>query len=357
MEKERWQSRSAKLLFAVLLLFIIYVTLRYAFGVIFPFLVGIVIAIPLASLATRSTRCFGGSRKLWGVFYVGVFWLFLFVAIVLGIQRLLLEAEEMLAFFGEHISKISERLSEIFGMLAAIPSKLPFLQTLEIGEDVSDLLTTLLDNATKKGSEMIASAAGKIALGTPRAFAGFAVCVVSSFYFCKDFDDIKKYILDFLSKASRRDTKRVVLAIYGGIKSYSRAYLWLFLITFTELFVGLLILRRKYAIVVALLVAAIDLLPLLGSGIILVPWAIILILDGVLGVGIGMLVLFALISVVRQIVEPRLVGKELGIHPLASLAAMYIGFRIFGFVGMLAAPIGIVIIKEINNEYASKRVE
>lgn len=352
MEKERWQRRAAKLLFAVLLLFIIYVVLKYAFGVILPFLAGIIIAMPLAGLSARSAKYFGGSRKLWGTFYIGVFWLFLFVAILLGIQKLLLEAEEMLAFFGEHISRISERISDFVGALAAIPSRLPFLETLEADQDISELVSALLNNATEKGSEMIASLAGKIAVGTPKAFAGFAVAIISSFYFCKDFDEIKNYILKFLSNDSNGDTKRVVLSIYQGIKSYGRAYLWLFFITFAELFAGLIILRRRYALVVALLIAVIDLLPLFGAGIILVPWAIMLIADGALGIGIGMLALLALISIVRQIAEPRLVGKELGIHPLASLAAMYIGFRIFGFVGMLTAPIGIVVVREILNKRA-----
>lgn len=352
MEKERWQARAAKLLFAVLLLFIIYVILKYAFGVILPFLAGIIIAVPIAALSSRSAKYFGGSRKLWGVFYIGVFWLFLFVAILLGVQKLLLEAEEMLAFFGEHISRISERLGNFFGALSAIPSRLPFLEKLEADPDISGQVSDLLNNVTEKGSEMIASLAGRIAVGTPRAFAGFSVSVISSFYFCKDLDEIKNYIFKFLSNDSKSDTKKVVLSIYGGIKSYGRAYLWLFLITFAELFVGLIVLRRQYALVVALLIAVIDLLPLLGAGIILVPWAVILIADGALGIGIGMLVLFALVSVVRQIVEPRLVGKELGIHPLASLAAMYIGFRIFGFVGMLTAPIGIVVIREILSQRA-----
>lgn len=352
MEKERWQSRSSKLLFTVLILFIIYVVLKYAFGIIFPFLAGFIIAVPLASLSNISSRKLGGGRKAWGVFYTCVFWLFLFAVILLGIRKLLLEADEMLAFFGEHISAISEKLSSFVEMLASIPSKIPILNfggadVGNIGDEASGFLSTVLDSAKQKGSELIGLVAGKIAIGTPRAIAGFAVCVVSSFYFCKDYEEIKKYVVGYLSKKSRKNTKKAVLRALEGIRSYGKAYLWLFLITFLELLVGLIVLRRKYALVLALMIALLDILPALGTGIVRVPWAVILISDGAVGIGVGMLVLFAVIVVVRQIVEPRLVGRELGIHPLASLAAMYIGFGVFGFVGMLSAPISVVVIREI----------
>ena len=111
---------------------------------------------------------------------------------------------------------------------------------------------------------------------------------------------------------------------------------------------GLTLLGRRYALVCALLIAALDILPLFGSGIVLVPWAIVLIVSDAVGVGVGMLVLFAVITVARQILEPRLVGGALGIHPLATLAAMYIGFRVFGIVGMLISPLVIVALKEMN---------
>lgn len=353
MDRDRWQKRTSKLLFAVLLLFVIYIVLKYAFGAIFPFLMGLAVAMPLASLSKRSSKRLGGSRKAWAVFYVLLFWGLLSLIIFLGARKLFYEAEEMIVFFSTHVDKISERLGAFFDALVSLPRKLPFLQGLggensDIGESAQSFLSEFLSNAAQKVSEIIATMAGRIALSTPKTFAGAAVCVASSFYLCKDFDEIKEYLLKFSAKDSQSEAAIVVSRVYGGIKSYARAYLWIFLMTFVELYVGLLILGRKYAFLCAVSIALLDILPLFGAGLVLVPWGMILIADGALGAGVGMLILFALMTVVRQIAEPRFVGRELGIHPLASLAAMYIGFRFFGIVGMLMAPIGIVVIKEIN---------
>lgn len=350
MEKGKWESRSAKLLFALLAILIIYVTLRYAFGIIFPFLAAFIIAMPLISLSERSSKHFGGTRKSWGMFYVLSFWLFLSVAIFALIGKLLAEAGALFEFFGEHISQISERLSAALERLLEFISNIPILQNMNygIGQDTEAWISVLLGKISAKGSELVSATIGKMAVWTPRAAIGFVICIISSFYFCKDWEKIKDYAINIIPLNSRERATKIVLRISSGIKSYLRAYFWLFLITFGELFVGLTLLGRRYALVCALLIAALDILPLFGSGIVLVPWAIVLIVSDAVGAGVGMLVLFAVITVARQILEPRLVGGALGIHPLATLAAMYIGFRAFGIVGMLISPLVIVAFKEMN---------
>ena len=355
MNNEKWQGRSAKLLFAFLLLFIIYIVIKYAFGIILPFLIGFTVSIPLSSFARRSYRAFGGKEKHWAVFYTVVFWLLLLTLVWISIGKLFDELEELLVFVGENSEQIGRRLSKLFEKIVSISSRLPIFQSLgegllEIGDRAESLIKQLLGSVAKKGSEMVGSIAARIAIGTPKAIAGIAVSVVSSFYFCKDREKIKNYFLGILNKDSESSAKKVYSGVSRGLRAYLKAYLWIFLITLIELFIGFIILKRKYAFVTALLVALLDILPLFGAGFILIPWGIILIADGTLATGVGMFVLFATVFVVRQIAEPRLVGKEMGIHPLATLAAMYVGFSIFGFSGMLLAPIGVVVFKEINKE-------
>jgi predicted PurR-regulated permease PerM len=100
-------------------------------------------------------------------------------------------------------------------------------------------------------------------------------------------------------------------------------------------------LRVPYAFILALLTALVDFLPLLGTGIILIPWAIVSLLLGEVRLGVGLLVLYAVSSVIRQILEPKLIGDGLGLHPLLSLAAMYSGLRLFGVWGMILAPLAV----------------
>ena len=91
--------------------------------------------------------------------------------------------------------------------------------------------------------------------------------------------------------------------------------------------------------ILALLIAVVDFLPLLGTGLVLIPWAAVSLLLGEVSLGIGLLVLYGISSVVRQILEPKLIGEGLGLHPLLSLAAMYAGLKLFGVWGMILAPL------------------
>ena len=130
-------------------------------------------------------------------------------------------------------------------------------------------------------------------------------------------------------------------------KKYVRAYLALSGITFVEMFLGLTVLRVPYAFLIALGIALIDFLPLLGTGAVLVPWAVVMLVTGNMHWGLGLLILFGVSSLVRQFTEPRLLGAELGLHPLASLLAVYAGWKLFGVWGMMLAPFGGLWIKAL----------
>ena len=103
----------------------------------------------------------------------------------------------------------------------------------------------------------------------------------------------------------------------------------------------------KYPLLIALITAFVDALPILGSGTILVPWALISALDGDINLGIALVVLWIIMCVIRQFVEPKVVSNKLGIHPIFTLIAMYTGFKLFGIMGLLVGPIALIIIKSI----------
>ena len=181
--------------------------------------------------------------------------------------------------------------------------------------------------------------------------------VVSSFYICTDREKLLEFLIGGFSRESAERIERTLREILNLVRAHAKAYAYLFLITFGELYIGLLLLGRKSAFLVALLIALIDILPLFGAGFVLLPWAVVLIANGSVASGIGMLVLFAVVSVVRQIAEPRLIGKELGIHPFISLASMYIGFAAFGFFGMLIAPVAVSCVSKITKNNRENNTE
>jgi len=117
------------------------------------------------------------------------------------------------------------------------------------------------------------------------------------------------------------------------------------LITFIELAVGLSILRADGAIYIAALTAIIDIMPVLGTGAVVIPWSIFEFIKGNLTFAIGLAILYIVIMIVRNILEPKLVGKQIGLHPLIMLICMYVGVKVFGFIGLFVLPIIAAIMK------------
>ncbi|MDR3645587.1 MAG: AI-2E family transporter, partial [Clostridia bacterium] len=120
-------------------------------------------------------------------------------------------------------------------------------------------------------------------------------------------------------------------------------------ITFTELCIGLGLMRVSHVVMIAALIAIVDILPILGTGTVLVPWAIIELVVGRQIFGLMLLLLYAIILVVRNILEPKIVGYHIGLYPLVTLIAMYVGLQAFGAVGLFTFPITVIVIKHMHD--------
>lgn len=141
------------------------------------------------------------------------------------------------------------------------------------------------------------------------------------------------------------------LAVWNRLKSalggYFRAQLRLLLVTFGIVSVGLLVLGRKHAVLFALLVAVVDALPVFGSGTVLIPWAVLSYLRGETGVALGLLITYAAASLSRTMLEPRFLGRQMGLHPLLTLLSLYAGYRLFGIVGMILLPVAAILFRQL----------
>ncbi len=349
LDREVWQTRAGKLTCAAIVLLGVYVLFRYGMGLLIPFLFAWAIAIPVSALAKRSQKRFGGKRRAWVYFYMFVFFgaIFLIATVIIG--KIIGEAVEFLTYISENGDALEESLDKIM----SLPSKIPLLNKLGqidldgLGSYISGAAKSIVERMAAMGGETVMSVMGRAIAGTPRMLISIVVAVLSSVYLALDYDNIKEYLYSLMSADSRRRTMALIDRIGKGIRGYLGAYGKIFLITFGELYIGLFLLGRSYAFLVAIAVAFFDILPFFGAGMVLIPWSIILFASGNYGVGVGMLVLFGIIAVVRQIIEPRLIGKSIGIHPLASLLSMFVGFRLFGFWGMMIAPVAVLVAKEI----------
>lgn len=325
--------------------FALWLLFRFAPGIVAPFLLAWLISRLVRPLADGLHRRVGLPRGVWAaglvILSVGGTVSLAVSGIRRGIRELGTLAEELMAD--------SEGIA---GALDTLLSRLPFLRRLEdtpaYGEmriRLDELVASGVATLSERLSEKLPGAAMAVAGWVPSAFIFIAVTLLSCYYFSADDGRIATALgraLVRLTPASLRDRLPPIGRRLRRIgRQYLRACFTLSLITFLLSFIGLALLRIPYAFILAILIAAVDFLPLLGTGIVLIPWAAVSLLLGEVGLGIGLLILYAVGSVIRQILEPKLIGEGLGLHPLGSLFAMYAGLRLFGVVGMILAPLAV----------------
>ena len=186
----------------------------------------------------------------------------------------------------------------------------------------------------------------------PAIFIYIGITFISTYFICTD----KLYILDQIEHHLPRTwVKRLMLhlrKIVSSLGSYLKAEFILVAISFVVTLIGLYImnfigLNVEYPLLAALAIGFVDALPILGSGTVIVPWAAIAALDGDINIAIGLLILLIAISLVRQFAEPKVVSKQVGIHPIFTLIAMYTGFKAIGIFGLLIGPIVLIILSNV----------
>ena len=143
-----------------------------------------------------------------------------------------------------------------------------------------------------------------------------------------------------------RGVKADLLATLG---KWCKAQCILLGVTFCELLAGLLLMRQGYALLLAALIAVIDALPVFGTGTVLVPWGALCLLTGNVPKGLGLLALYGVISLVRSVLEPKIMAAQVDLSPLAALAAMYVGFCAFGVAGMVLCPMALLFVKQLHD--------
>lgn len=331
-------------------IFALWLVFRYALGIALPFLLAWLLSRPVKPLAGKLAGRTRLPRSVWAaglvILTVGGFITLTFSGVRRGISELSTLARELAADTDGLVAAIGGALDRA----RSLSSRIPLLRHFEDTPGYAEFCARL-DGLVEEGAARLVSgitsripdAAMAVAGWLPAAFVFVTVTLLACYYFSADdgrLGEGVKRTVTRLTPASLRDSLPPLGRRLRRIgRQYLRACLLLGLLTFLQTFIGLALLRIPYAFILAFLIALVDFLPLLGTGIILIPWAAVSLLLGEVRLGIGLLILYAVSSVVRQILEPKLIGEGLGLHPLLSLAAMYAGLRLFGVWGMILAPL------------------
>ncbi len=249
--------------------------------------------------------------------------------------------DEMIHLFSE-MEEHKEALTQaIVAQIERVRPHIPFLRRRPAldTQSFSAHMWHILSRLASQNSTRISSLVSALLRVLPTSLFSFVVFLLASVYLCADFQEVNAFLLSripqqwcFRLHAGKRQFLRYLLR-------YLRAYGLLLVLTFVQLLVGLSLLRLPYALGLAFLIACIDILPVLGVGTVLLPWGAVYLLLGNYYVGFGLWILFCVITVVRQVAEPHILGAQIGLHPLPTLLATYLGFRLLGFLGLLIAPL------------------
>ncbi|MCG5253843.1 sporulation integral membrane protein YtvI [Brevibacillus agri] len=192
-----------------------------------------------------------------------------------------------------------------------------------------------------------ASSVARAILGVAAIIPGFLIStiiyLVALFLISLDLPRLRAGFMRMFTVSAREKVNVVLSQLNRATVGFLRAQIILSLMTFLLSFMGLLILQVKYAAVVALLIVLVDILPILGTGSFLVPWAVYNFLTGNTRLAIGLIILFLVITVVRRIVEPKVLASNLGISALAALVSLFLGFQVMGFFGLILGPALVII--------------
>jgi sporulation integral membrane protein YtvI len=305
----------------------IFIFFKYLFSYVSPFFFGFIIAWvmePLIRLMTSKVRV-----KRW---MASGICLLLFIAAVssLGTWVVTMLARQTMAFaeavplYVDDFLALVENINE--WALSWSDYTLP------------DMRDAMISGVASLFGSGVRNQSIRIVSNVPGFFIGLILALVSAFFFMKDRPLIMKMLQEHCPDWLAEKLRRIRSGMARAVGGYLRAQLILMTIVGIIGIIGLLLLSNPYALMIGLILAVLDFLPILGSGSLLIPWALFHLLTGQFSHAIGLLALYGVITVTRQALEPKILSEQIGIHPLVSLISVFAGFKIFGFIGIFIGP-------------------
>ena len=329
---------------------IIYLIIKYFLGVLFPFVLGFIIAFSLKPLIRWIVKKTKINNKVVSIVILLLFYALigfgLFLLIVQGVSMLSELFEQFPVMYARDIQPLITSVTQWMGEVVyrIDPEIVVFVEQFE-----TSILTSITD-FVKSFSTSSISFLTSIITKIPGFFLAFFFSVISSFFITLDYEKITTFLTtQFSGRGQRIFTgiqKNGLLVLLNFIKAYGV----IIFITFVESTIGLKLLGVSNAMGISIIIAIVDILPVLGTGTVMIPWAFVELFNGNIGQAAGLAVLYIVITVIRQILEPRIVGDHIGLYPLVTLISMYIGTQYFGIAGLFLIPIAVTIIVKMQQD-------
>lgn len=316
-----------------------------------PFLIAFVISLIIEPIIRFLMKKCKISRRISSIIVFFIAFCLIIGIIIWGIFTLISESANLLTNLNIYYSKI-------YNLIQNVWQNFDF-NKFKISDEIALILRNTSISLLEQFSNYVEVVLSNILSGItaiPCIAIYFVITILALYFICTD----KIYIVDELEyhlpskwmKELTKHIKELVISLGG----YLKAQLTLIFISFVICLIGLYVLyflglNVGFPLIIALIIAFVDALPILGSGTVMIPWGIIAGLNGDLYLGISVVVLWIIMSVTRQFIEPKIVSGKIGIHPIFTIVAMYTGFKLIGILGMFIGPIVLIILKNIFSKF------
>ncbi len=340
-------DRKYKLLIAVCIIFLAVIVF---FQFLLSYILPLVIAIILASLIDPAVAFLEKKAQISRGLAVAIILFIILVIIslllVIAFSRIFIELDKLAddipdyKTLGEHINWLLQQNENLTLLIEEL--ELPSIVREEIAANLQNIYNGFKDFIQIVFTNLLAGVRS-----LPRVIAVFFISIIATFFASKDKEIIIEYCLRPFPKDWQRMIKQLQEEIITAVVGLIRAQLILITNTTIISILGLLIVGSDYVIVLSLLCGGLDLIPVIGPSLVYIPWAIVSFIIGDIRTAISLVAIYAIIAAVRQTTEPKILGANIGVHPLATLMSLYVGVQLFGILGFIIGPALLIIIKAV----------
>ncbi len=330
--------------FIIVIALFIFLLLPRLLGFFMPFVIGWIVSMianPLVRFLERKVKILRKHSS--AIIIIAV------IAIVLGVSALLLtilfkEVKQLMDDLPEIIDTVQQQFNDFTIYIKKLSASLPDSLQKPIDKllkSVGDYVNGFVDNKDARSKLNIGMYVQNIAEG----FLFVIVTILSSYFFTASRDELVTGLKKRLPESLINYWSLIYDNFKAAVGGYFKAQFKIMLILMVIMFIGFEVLQVGYSFVIALVIALLDFLPVFGTGAILWPWAVIDMITGNYSRAIGLVVIYLICQIVKQILQPKMVGDSIGLHPLATLVFLFVGYQLYGVLGMvIGIPIGMVLV-------------
>jgi sporulation integral membrane protein YtvI len=350
-----WTKVTKRIIMVIISIIGIYLAFKLAIFYM-PFLVAFIISLLIEPLIKFLNKRTSFTRKTCAIIVLIVVAIVLCALIIWGVTSLIQESNHLLQSLNTYIETAYNKIQSLIASMDFNKLKIPE----EVSSVIQNSLWDFIGNVSNWIKNFLSSMLDFLTQ-IPTIAIYIGISLIAIYFMCTDklymIDQVEHHLPNEWAKRIGKHTRELI----ASLGAYLKAEITLILISFVISLIGLYLLKILgfnvgYPLLSALGIGFVDALPILGSGTAMIPWAVISAINGDIKLAIAIIILWIIMSVIRQFAEPRVVSSHIGIHPIFTLIAMYTGFKIIGVLGMFVGPIVLIILKNIFSTMIDKGV-